>query len=921
MSIDEMPDFDSMSPEELQRWMETLAKRQGVSDEQLITSADASINTVDESQIDMDSLGEYIPHGWTKERWDAHLAKEAEQKAQAAQSKPVSFTPEIDFDNVPELEYSDLDEEDDELYEDSDEIFAGSFAEEVDLEYEDDADELPDFDSMTPEETQRWLETLAKRQGASDEQLLTSADANVKKVNESDVDMDSLGEYIPHGWTKERWEAHLNAESEKKLRQSQEVNAVSHPAALDDFLNMSDDLDDAADSDELGLADIFQTPSTPATDPKQWLASLADDQTGELPDIPTLNFEEDDPLTDINLDFDLDLDALANLDERPNDPISWLEDLSAGVQPPAPQKSNTPSATLPSFEDLMSGSDSDEQDDTLNWLESLAKEEGASSDEFVTPANVPINMDQSPADSGPGYSDYTFDPDLDSMDLDLDEEDTDAFILEQSGFDDPAAWLDALATSASARGDTGPLGPLPEGFDTEKTPEPDFSKSSEADLSAVVNALNRGEDVSSDDIQQFFQNAFDRAEKISDDVVTPNPDAPAVPSELPDWHMENMVEEPIIEEPPPAPSDAHMDELFGTEDLSASQWLFEDADIDSLSSGDVSDIFADAGEVAVSPEILDELVVDDDDPWVKALFEESQGNSDIEEWYQQQTGQVEDQLDTLPDEEVDLPAEHPTQRPLTAAADIRTAHLPDESGLPLGQQLPDVPNWLTFAAASIPAPEQIDPQLLIEDEPEFDFEDSKSVPVFSLENEEISESVQTENLPEWLRSSIEPEEDIDSVPSWLSDIEEDVSTEDVPSWLFETVQDDSVQVINLPPASEPAPVQPVGAPKAPVQQQQITPAKPRQSYIVNKAVDIVATLNSARSNFANKEIDSALNDYESIVRANANLEEVTTDLVKMSQDNALKGNSSVHRVLGDALMRQGKLEEALATYRKALNLL
>ena len=34
-----------------------------------------------------------------------------------------------------------------------------------------------------------------------------------------------------------------------------------------------------------------------------------------------------------------------------------------------------------------------------------------------------------------------------------------------------------------------------------------------------------------------------------------------------------------------------------------------------------------------------------------------------------------------------------------------------------------------------------------------------------------------------------------------------------------------------------------------------------------------------------------------------------------------KDNAAAHRVLGDALMRQGKLQEALNTYRRALNLL
>ncbi len=42
----------------------------------------------------------------------------------------------------------------------------------------DDFDDRPDFESMTPEEIMIWMEALAKRQSASNEQLTTSANVD-----------------------------------------------------------------------------------------------------------------------------------------------------------------------------------------------------------------------------------------------------------------------------------------------------------------------------------------------------------------------------------------------------------------------------------------------------------------------------------------------------------------------------------------------------------------------------------------------------------------------------------------------------------------------------------------------------------------------------------------------------------------------
>ena len=80
-----------------------------------------------------------------------------------------------------------------------------------------------------------------------------------------------------------------------------------------------------------------------------------------------------------------------------------------------------------------------------------------------------------------------------------------------------------------------------------------------------------------------------------------------------------------------------------------------------------------------------------------------------------------------------------------------------------------------------------------------------------------------------------------------------------------------------------------------------------------------AALQSARASLQDGNINEALADYERVVRANDQLDAVVADVSKLLKKE--KDNAAAYRVLGDALMRQGKLQAALDTYRRALNML
>ena len=77
----ETPDFDSMSPEEVMAWMESLAKRQGAS-EGFTTSADMEIAEIDPDSVQLDEPG-YVPYGE-----ESKPRQQAEPKAEAPAAAP-----------------------------------------------------------------------------------------------------------------------------------------------------------------------------------------------------------------------------------------------------------------------------------------------------------------------------------------------------------------------------------------------------------------------------------------------------------------------------------------------------------------------------------------------------------------------------------------------------------------------------------------------------------------------------------------------------------------------------------------------------------------------------------------------------------------------------------------------------------------
>jgi hypothetical protein len=298
---------------------------------------------------------------------------------------------------------------------------------------------------------------------------------------------------------------------------------------------------------------------------------------------------------------------------------------------------------------------------------------------------------------------------------------------------------------------------------------------------------------------------------------------------------------------------------------------------------------------------------DTGDPWVEAFTEETEHADQLAKWYAEQTGQLDSAPITAAVSSAPVPAPVQAALPVSpaasvpAAATLQVVELPVEADLPAGE--PEaVPDWLVGDAE--PAFEDV-------------LDSDATIPDWLNTGAE-----DVEDMPDWLKAGVDDSVTAGSadMPDWLGGVE--LGDEEIPGWLIDTMQSDEQPAVSVDAftlEAEPSPVDTVVA--QPVQPAARPKASPAPVPVVAASINVSAALQSARSKVSGADIDGALLDYESIVRANAALDDVVNDLSKLADDKSFKKNPAIYRVLGDGLMRRGNLQQALDTYRKALNLL
>jgi hypothetical protein len=243
------------------------------------------------------------------------------------------------------------------------------------------------------------------------------------------------------------------------------------------------------------------------------------------------------------------------------------------------------------------------------------------------------------------------------------------------------------------------------------------------------------------------------------------------------------------------------------------------------------------------------------DPWVQAFSEEAAADPDeIPEWYERNLR--------------DPKRIAAVEQEAGGQIELEEAALPPEENLPQGEPV--------------------------------------AVPVWLSDEEEIVPEV-----PDWL-SEVAVTDSDSVIPDWLAAADVEVAPEEIPDWLRETVETEEAldDLFTSPQETASEPVIHAPQPAAPVAIPAPTPAPV-------PAGDIAAALEQARTKATSGDLNGSLVAYESVIRANAALDQAVSDLTRLA--DYYKENPAVYRVLGDGLMRQGKLQAALDTYRKALN--
>ncbi len=653
-------------------------------------------------------------------------------------------------------------------------------------------DNQPDFDNMSPEEIMAWMESLAKRQGAS-EGFTTAADMDVPEIDPNSVVLDEPG-YVPYG---QEEKAAKPAPAAQKPAQPPVPKAEPRVPAAPPPAPKAEPRVPAA------------PPPVPKAEPRMPAASVEPPLEAAIGESTLAWLESlaaDQGVGDFTIDFSsIEPEPAARPVRSETDPQDWLKGLAA--EPELPEALSSEPQPV----------------ERVDWLDSVARRPVQTTPPAPADEDLPLFAAAKPEPQSQPES----------------------LVLE-----DPASWLDSLAVEGgfgdqAVRAERAP----------SAQPVDDFS------IEAIERAIREGR-VTPEQMRRYQEYSMERA--AHEEVVETyevDLDAPAQPGELPDWLAalkpveETVIEEPPVDRPP-------LESLFTDSGEAAlpvegiPDWLQDEG----AGEESIENIFAGTEAPAVE--------IDHDDPWVEAFDQEYQraaiAEDEVPAWYEQnihdpvRITRVEQfiGMDTSAEDVVELEPAHP---PIMCGAVVEViqpaaladAALPSEASLPHGERQA-VPAWMRTGATqtmpAVPTPSAVETQ----DENDFEAEPA------------------AEAMPDWLRTD---EQIATPVTLWPSS---------------ETAVE--------PPPAVPIPAVSPPAPRAPVTS---------------------STLQEARARYQNGELDTSLAIYEALVRASDSLADVAVDLTRIAE--AQPGNAVVHRVLGDSLMRQGRLQEALNTYRAALN--
>ncbi|MBT3338602.1 MAG: tetratricopeptide repeat protein [Anaerolineae bacterium] len=537
----------------------------------------------------------------------------------------------------------------------------------------------------------------------------------------------------------------------------------------------------------------------------------------------------------------------------------WINDLlgdSEGEEKPQekkpePENADTGIGSL--------GTSSEEQDAALNWLESLATNQGANPEELITDPNART-------EDAPEWVQKAQDASIGATATNNDAatEIADSAPIAKEDDDDMPKWLqdDEDERQVASEIEEPPL--------TAETQSP-----AEA---APISDPTIGELGTSSDDQDAALNwleslATNQGANPDELITDPN----ARTEDAPEWVQKAQdVSENIEETPPPMSSAPPAMESDDDDDMGWLNALSEDAVLTSSDEGDKEEALAEQAKAKLDHEAPVPMP-----------------STSVEEPEMPDFSQFENQPDTPV---VETPVEAPSEMPAEFTAEVEED---------------DTPTWIKRmdSGEEAPVPEQ--------DEPKQEMEDDLPTWLSSLDTKTESEQETApkedeEDLPDWLKADEETTPEPAEITPVQADewkpvepvAEEEKNTEEtlMPAQPEATIEETSAK----PKAEEPSPVETVKTPRK---------KTPRLNTTMLRDVILL----SAQAAMREGNIPAALTEYEKMIKKNRLLDETIYDLREALYDHPI--DVSVWQTLGDAYMRAGRLQDALDAYTKAQELL
>ncbi len=746
---DAFPDFDKMTLEEQMAWLESLAKRQGVKDEELTTKADLDIPIPEDAQIDEPG---YVPFEGSASARKLKEAQDAAARAQPEAEPEPLFEPEAEIQREPEFEpQAEIEPE-------------PEFVPEAEVEPEPEIERLFEPEPEIEPEPELELDFLA-----DEEPVAESLWDMAEPIEEAELFADAGDAADPMLWL-DSLSAQPEGELEDLFADSEAFTLEGGEQAFE-----LESLEPSAVADEPETVQPAAAGDDPlgGMDPMLWLESLAKRQ-GANPD---------ELLTQADLDL-ARLDDSIVIDEPGYVPfegsasarrLKEAQEFEASLDNMFSEPEvgfEQPEAEAPVEQEMATFAEEGAPvEDSMLWLESLAKRQGANPEELLTQADLDIpELPEDTVIDEPGYVEYSPFSILPDQEIDIPEPEQAA-----AGSEDAAlSWLEDLVAEPGedlsqilAFGEDM-FEPVDEELIEPVAQAPAAKPVHDDPLSGMTDeevayAQAHGQLTGEQELAWLKRQAAKLAEvresQEAEMEVVEEEEGEALPAELPPWLLEmrdeveqidlEALEEPVEEAALPEESvdfSEWLEETPVSEEEAALEILGFDAAV--LAQEDVESLWGEMPETEIE---LEEIGLPDDLELAKFLAE----------------GIVPEGADPLAEA---LDAEF--DRKLTG----------DETE----------PEWYTDAvakaAADVSAVPEAEIAQAVEEQPVEGMAEASLVDMPDWLKEEGEEAVLAEDaaMPGWLMELGEPEAAAElQEPAWLAESEyvEPAADEDLPSWL------------------------------------------------------------------------------------------------------------------------------------------